>query len=138
MTKKTVSLAAITLLAAVVVWLLIALPTDRQLVATDSTHENIQYLTVDAPELKEGRQLRFAAYDADCGTVQLCFAVKKGDRAFWQAKDLAITVSGTTAEKWEHLTHSTWKRDYFSILLAGVAPDAQITFTYGGQTITIQ
>ena len=138
MTKKTVSLAAITLLAAVVVWLLIALPTDRQLIATDSTHDNVEYLRADSTKLDAGRRLRFAANDPDCGTVQLCFSLKKGDRAFWQGKDLAITVNGTAVEKWEHLTHSTWKRDYFSILLAGVAPDAQITFTYGGQTITIQ
>ena len=136
--KKAIFLAATAVLAAVVVWLLIALPADRQLIATDSTHDNVEYLRADNTKLDAGRRLRFAAYDPDCGMVQLCFAVKKGDRALGQGEDLAITVNGTAVETWSHFTHSTWKQDYFNVLLAGVAPDAQITFTYGGQTITIQ
>ena len=136
--KKVIFLASAAVLMVVVVWLVIALPTDRQLIATDSTHENIQYLSVDAPELKEGRQLRFAAYDPDCGMVQLCFAVQKSDRAFWQGKDLTITVNGAAVETWSLFTHSTWKQVYFNFLLEDVAPGAQITFTYDGQTITIE
>ena len=133
--KKAMFLAA---MAALVLCLLLALPTDRKLLATDSTHENNQYLSADAPTLGQQRRLRFAVYDPDCGMVQLCFAVKKGDRAFWQGEDLAITVNGAAVETWSHFTHSTWKRDYCSILLVDVAPGAQITFTYDGQTITIE
>ena len=138
MKKKAVFLAVMAVLAAAAVWLLAALPADRQLIATDSTHDNIQYLSVDAPDMKEGRRLRFAAYDPDCGTVQLCFSVKKGDRALGQGEDLAITVNGTAVETWSHFTHSTWKRDYVNVLLADVEGGAQITFTCDGQTITIQ
>lgn len=138
MKKKAVFLTVMALLAAAAVWLLIALPTDRQLIATASTHDNIQYLTADAPKLEGGRRLRFAVYDADCGTVQLCFSVKKNDRALRQGKDITIAVNGTVLETWKHFTHSTWKRDYFNFLLENVAPGAQITFTYHGQTITIE
>ena len=136
--KKVIFLAAAAVFMVVVVWLVIALPTDRQLIATDSTHDNVEYMRADNTKLDAGRRLRFAAYDPDCGMVQLCFAVKKGDRAFWQAKDLAITVNGTAVETWSHFTHSTWKQDYFNILLADVESGAQITFTYDGQTITIK
>ena len=137
MKKKAVFLAVMAVLAAAAVWLL-ALPTDRQLIATDSTHDNVEYLRADSTKLDAGRRLRFAAYDPDCGTVQLCFSVKKGDRALGQGEDLAITVNGTAVETWSHFTRSTWKRDYVNILLADVEGGAQITFTYDGQTITIQ
>lgn len=135
MKKKAILLAAMAALAAV--WLLIALPTDRQLIATDSTHDNIEYLTADAPKLEGGRQLRFAAYDADCGMVQLCFSVKTNDRALRQGKDIAVAVDGAALETWKFFTHTTWKRTYHNFLLENVAPGAQITFTYDGQTITI-
>ena len=135
--KKNAFLPAIIVLA-VVVWLLIALPTDRQLIATASTHENIQYLSADVPKLEENRQLRFAAYDADCGMVQLCFSVKKNDRALRQGKDIAVAVDGAALETWKFFTHTTWKRTYHNFLLENVAPGAQITFTYHGQTITIE
>ena len=137
MKKKAVFLAVMAVLAAAAVWLL-ALPTDRQLIATDSTHDNVEYLRADSTKLDAGRRLRFAAYDPDCGTVQLCFSVKKGDRALGQGEDLAITVNGTAVETWSHFTHSTWKQDYFNVLLADVEGGAQITFTCDGQTITIQ
>ena len=136
--KKAIFLAVAAVLMVVVVWLVIALPTDRQLIATDSTHDNVEYLRADSTKLDAGRRLRFAAYDPDCGMVQLCFSVKKGDRALWQGKDLAITVNGTAVETWSHFTHSTWKQDYFNTLLADVESGAQITFTYDGQTITIE
>lgn len=136
MKKKAILLAAMAALAAV--WLLIALPTDRQLIATDSTHDNIEYLTADAPKLEGGRQLRFAAYDADCGMVQLCFSVKTNDRALRQGKDIAVAVDGAALETWKFFTHTTWKRTYHNFLLENVAPGAQITFTYDGQTITIE
>ena len=135
--RKPILLAAAAMLA-LVMCLAIILPMDRQLIATASTHDNIQSLTADAPKLEGGRRLRFAAYDADCGMVQLCFSVKKNDHALWKGKDIAITVNGTTVETWNHFTHSTWKRDYFNFLLENVAPGAQITFTYHGQTITIE
>ena len=138
MKKKAVFLTVMALLAAAAVWLLIALPTDRQLIATASTHDNIQYLTADAPKLEGGRRLRFAAYDADCGTVQLCFSVKKNDRALRQGKDIAVAVDGAALETWKFFTHTTWKRTYHNFLLENVAPGAQITFTYHGQTITIE
>jgi hypothetical protein len=138
MKKKAVFLTAMALLAAAAVWLLIALPTDRQLIATASTHDNIQYLTADAPKLEGGRRLRFAAYDADCGTVQLCFSVKKNDRALRQGKDIAVALDGAALETWKFFTHTTWKRTYHNFLLENVAPGAQITFTYHGQTITIE
>ena len=136
MKKKAILLAAMAALAAV--WLLIALPTDRQLIATDSTHDNIEYLTADAPKLEGGRQLRFAAYDADCGMVQLCFSVKTNDRALRQGKDIAVAVDGAALETWKFFTHTTWKRTYHNFLLENVAPGAQITFTYDGQTITME
>ena len=136
--KKAIFLAAAAVLMVVVVWLVIALPTDRQLIATASTHDNIQYLTADAPKLEGGRRLRFAAYDADCGTVQLCFSVKKNDRALRQGKDIAVAVDGAALETWKFFTHTTWKRTYHNFLLENVAPGAQITFTYHGQTITIE
>ena len=136
--KKAIFLAAAAVLMVVVVWLVIALPTDRQLIATDSTHDNVEYLRADNTKLDAGRRLRFAAYDPACGMVQLCFSLKKGDRAFWQGKDLAITVNGTAVETWSHFTHATWKQDYFNVLLADVESGAQITFTYDGQTITIE
>ena len=136
MKKKAILLAAMAALAAV--WLLIALPTDRQLIATVSTHDNIEYLTADAPKLEGGRQLRFAAYDADCGMVQLCFSVKTNDRALRQGKDIAVAVDGAALETWKFFTHTTWKRTYHNFLLENVAPGAQITFTYDGQTITIE
>ena len=136
MKKKAILLAAMAALAAV--WLLIALPTDRQLIATDSTHDNIEYPTADAPKLEGGRQLRFAAYDADCGMVQLCFSVKTNDRALRQGKDIAVAVDGAALETWKFFTHTTWKRTYHNFLLENVAPGAQITFTYDGQTITIE
>jgi len=135
--KRAIFLAAAAVLMVVAVWLLIALPADRQLIATDSTHDNIQYLSVDAPDLKEGRRLRFAAYDPDCDMVQLCFSVQKGDKALGQGEDIAIAVDGAALETWKHFTHSTWKRVYYNFLLENVAPGAQITFTYDGQTITI-
>ena len=138
MKKKAVFLTVMALLAAAAVWLLIALPTDRQLIATASTHDNIQYLTADAPKLEGGRRLRFAAYDADCGTVQLCFSVKKNDRALRQGKDIAVAVDGAALETWKFFTHTTWKRTYHNFLLENVAPGAQITFTYHGQPITIE
>ena len=138
MKKKAVFLTVMALLAAAAVWLLIALPTDRQLIATASTHDNIQYLTADAPKLEGGRRLRFAAYDADCGMVQLCFSVKKNDRALRQGKDIAVAVDGAALETWKFFTHTTWKRTYHNFLLENVAPGAQITFTYHGQTITIE
>ena len=136
--KKAIFLAAAAVLMVVVVWLVIALPTDRQLIATASTHDNIQSLTADAPKLEGGRRLRFAAYDADCGMVQLCFSVKKNDRALRQGKDIAIAVDGAALETWKFFTHTTWKRTYHNFLLENVAPGAQITFTYHGQTITIE
>ena len=68
--RKSILLAAAAVLA-LVMWLAIVPPTNRQLIATDSTHENIQYLSADVLKLEGGRQLRFAAYDADCGMVQL-------------------------------------------------------------------
>ena len=136
MKKKAILLAAMAALAAV--WLLIALPTDRQLIATDSTHDNIEYLTADAPKLEGGRQLRLAAYYADCGMVQLCFSVKTNDRALRQGKDIAVAVDGAALETWKFFTHTTWKRTYHNFLLENVAPGAQITFTYDGQTITIE
>ena len=136
--KKAIFLAAAAVLMVVVVWLVIALPTDRQLIATDSAHDNVEYLRADSTKLDAGRRLRFAAYDPDCGMVQLCFAVQKGDRAFWQGEDLAIAVNGTAVETWSHFTHATWKQDYFNVLLADVERGAQITFTYDGQTITIE
>ena len=136
--KKAIFLAAAAVLMVVVVWLVIALPTDRQLIATDSTHDNIQSLTADAPKLEGGRRLRFAAYDADCGMVQLCFSVKKNDRALRQGKDITIAVDGAALETWKFFTHTTWKRTYHNFLLENVAPGAQITFTYHGQTITIE
>ena len=135
--KKTLFLPAIIVLVTVI-WLLVALPTDRQLIGTDSTHENIQYLTADDSKLEGDRRLRFAAYDDDCGMVQLCFSLKKNDRAFWQGKDIAITVNGVEVETWSFFTHSTWKRRYFNFLLENVEVGAQITFTYNGQTITIE
>lgn len=135
MKKKAILLAAI---AAVAVWMLIALPTDRQLISTASTHANIQYLTVDTPKLTGQHRLRFAAYDPDCDMVQLCFSVQKGDRALWQGKDITIAVNGTALETWKFFTHSTWKRDYFNFLLENVEPGAQITFTFDGQTMTIE
>ena len=135
--KRAIFLAAAAVLMVVAVWLLIALPADRQLIATDSTHDNIQYLSVDAPDLKEGRRLRFAAYDPDCDMVQLCFSVQKGDKALGQGEDIAIAVDGAALETWKYFTHSTWKRVYYNFLLENVAPSAQITFTYDGQTITI-
>ena len=138
MKKKAVFLTVMALLAAAAVWLLIALPTDRQLIATASTHDNIQSLTADAPKLEGGRRLRFAAYDADCGMVQLCFSVKKNDRALRQGKDIAVAVDGAALETWKFFTHTTWKRTYHNFLLENVAPGAQITFTYHGQTITIE
>ena len=138
MKKKAVFLTVMALLAAAAVWLLIALPTDRQLIATASTHDNIQSLTADAPKLEGGRRLRFAAYDADCGMVQLCFSVKKNDRALRQGKDITIAVDGAALETWKFFTHTTWKRTYHNFLLENVAPGAQITFTYHGQTITIE
>ena len=138
MKKKAIFLTVMALLAAAAVWLLIALPTDRQLIATASTHDNIQSLTADAPKLEGGRRLRFAAYDADCGTVQLCFSVKKNDRALRQGKDIAVAVDGAALETWKFFTHTTWKRTYHNFLLENVAPGAQITFTYHGQTITIE
>ena len=138
MKKKAVFLTVMALLAAAAVWLLIALPTDRQLIATDSTHDSIQSLTADAPKLEGGRRLRFAAYDADCGMVQLCFSVKKNDRALRQGKDITIAVDGAALETWKFFTHTTWKRTYHNFLLENVAPGAQITFTYHGQTITIE
>ena len=136
--KKAIFLAAAAVLMVVVVWLVIALPTDRQLIATASTHDNIQSLTADAPKLEGGRRLRFAAYDADCGMVQLCFSVKKNDRALRQGKDIAVAVDGAALETWKFFTHTTWKRTYHNFLLENVAPGAQITFTYHGQTITIE
>ena len=136
--KKAIFLVAAAVLMVVVVWLVIALPTDRQLIATDSTHDNIQSLTADAPKLEGGRRLRFAAYDADCGMVQLCFSVKKNDRALRQGKDIAVAVDGAALETWKFFTHTTWKRTYHNFLLENVAPGAQITFTYHGQTITIE
>lgn len=135
--KRAIFLAAAAVLMVVAVWLLIALPADRQLIAMDSTHDNIQYLSVDAPDLKEGRRLRFAAYDPDCDMVQLCFSVQKGDKALGQGEDIAIAVDGAALETWKYFTHSTWKRVYYNFLLENVAPGAQITFTYDGQTITI-
>ena len=138
MKKKAIFLTVMALLAAAAVWLLIALPTDRQLIATASTHDNIQSLTADAPKLEGGRRLRFAAYDADCGMVQLCFSVKKNDRALRQGKDIAVAVDGAALETWKFFTHTTWKRTYHNFLLENVAPGAQITFTYHGQTITIE
>ena len=138
MKKKAVFLTVMALLAAAAVWLLIALPTDRQLIATASTHDNIQSLTADAPKLEGGRRLRFAAYDPDCGMVQLCFSVKKNDRALRQGKDITIAVDGAALETWKFFTHTTWKRTYHNFLLENVAPGAQITFTYHGQTITIE
>ena len=138
MKKKAILLAAMAALAAVIVGLLAVLPTDRQLIATESTHDNIQYLTADAPKLEGGRQLRFAAYDPDCGMVQLCFSVKTNDRALRQGKDIAIAVDGAALETWKFFTHTTWKRTYHNFLLENVAPGAQITFTYNGQTITIE
>ena len=136
--KKAIFLAAAAVLMVVVVWLVIALPTDRQLIATASTHDNIQSLTADAPKLEGGRRLRFAAYDADCGMVQLCFSVKKNDRALRQGKDIAVALDGAALETWKFFTHTTWKRTYHNFLLENVAPGAQITFTYHGQTITIE
>ena len=136
--KRAIFLAAAAVLMVVAVWLLIALPADRQLIATDSTHDNIQYLSVDAPDLKEGWRLRFAAYDPDCDMVQLCFSVQKGDKALGQGEDIAIAVDGAALETWKYFTHSTWKRVYYNFLLENVAPGAQITFTYDGQTITIE
>ena len=138
MKKKAIFLTVMALLAAAAVWLLIALPTDRQLIATASTHDNIQSLTADAPKLEGGRRLRFAAYDADCSMVQLCFSVKKNDRALRQGKDIAVAVDGAALETWKFFTHTTWKRTYHNFLLENVAPGAQITFTYHGQTITIE
>ena len=138
MKKKAILLAAMAALVAVIVGLLAVLPTDRQLIATESTHDNIQYLTADAPKLEGGRQLRFAAYDPDCGMVQLCFSVKTNDRALRQGKDITIAVDGAVLETWKYFTHSTWKRTYYNFLLENVVPGAQITFTYNGQTITIR
>ena len=134
MKKKAILLAAI---AAVAIWLLIALPTDRQLISTASTHANIRYLTVDTPKLTGQHRLRFAAYDPDCDMVQLCFSVQKGDKALGQGEDIAIAVDGAALETWKYFTHSTWKRVYYNFLLENVAPGAQITFTYDGQTIII-
>ena len=135
--RKPILLVAAAMLA-LVMCLAIILPMDRQLIATASTHDNIQYLTADAPKLEGGRRLRFAAYDADCGTVQLCFSVKKNDRALRQGKDIAVAVDGAALETWKFFTHTTWKRTYHNFLLENVAPGAQITFTYHGQTITIE
>ena len=136
--KKAIFLAATAVLAAVVVWLVIVLPTDRQLIATDSTHDNIQSLSADSTKLDGGRRLQFAAYDPDCCMVQLCFSVKKGDRALKQGGDLSIAVNGTEEETWSYFTHSTWKQDYCNIFLADVESGAQITFTYDGKVITIE
>ena len=138
MKKKAVFLTVMALLAAAAVWLLIALPTDRQLIATASTHDNVEYLRADSTKLDAGRRLRFAAYDPDCGMVQLCFSVKKNDRALRQGKDIAVALDGAALETWKFFTHTTWKRTYHNFLLENVAPGAQITFTYHGQTITIE
>ena len=138
MKKKAILLAAAAVLMVVVVWLVIALPMDRQLIATDSTHDNVEYLRADSAKLDAGRRLRFAAYDPDCDMVQLCFAVQKGDKALGQGEDIAIAVDGAALKTWKYFTHSTWKRVYYNFLLENVAPGAQITFTYDGQTITIE
>ena len=137
-TKRKPILVTVAVVLALVMCLAIILPTDRQLIATASTHENIQYLSADVLKLEGGRQLRFAAYDADCGMVQLCFSVKRNDDALRQGKDIAIAVNGAEVETWKFFTHSTWKRVYFNFLLEDVTPGAQITFTYNGQTITIE
>ena len=135
--RKSILLVAAAALV-LVMWLAIVLPTNRQLIGTESAHDNIQYLTADGSKLEGGRHLRFAAYDADCGMVQLCFSVKRNDNALRQGKDITITVNGTVLETWKYFTHSTWKRVYFNFLLEDVTPGAQITFTYNGQTITIE
>ena len=135
--RKSILLVAAAVLV-LVMWLAIVLPTNRQLIGTASAHDNIQYLTADDSKLEGGRHLRFATYDAGCDMVQLCFSVKRNDYALWQGKDITIAVNGTVLETWKHFTHSTWKRDYFNFLLEDVTPGAQITFTYNGQTITIE
>ena len=47
--KRAIFLAAAAVLMVVVVWLVIALPMDRQLIATDSAHDKVEYLRALTP-----------------------------------------------------------------------------------------
>ena len=125
--------------AFVALCLALVFPTDDQLLMTPSTHDKNRYLSIDDSKLAGSNVLRFAAYDADCGVVQLCFAVGKNVNQFdYVSDDLTLYINGEAVESFSQAAHTTWKRKYVMILIDEVDLDAQICLTYGGKTITIQ
>lgn len=137
--KRKIVLVAVVSALVAVLCLALVLPTNGQLIMTPSTHEHIQYLSIDSPKLDGNSVLRFAAYDADCGVVQLCFAVGKNVNQFHYVSDnLTLLVNGEPVQDFSQAAHTTWKRKYVMILIDEVKPDSSICLTYGGQTITIQ
>lgn len=136
--KHRILLVTSMLLIFLILYWTFVVPTDCQLVSTPSTHKNIYHLSADSAHLAGNRWLRFAVYDADCDVVQLCFSLKKGDRDLWDGEKIILTVDGEERGKYSMFAHTTWKRTYFSFLIEDVSEGSLITFTYNGQTISIE
>ncbi len=107
----------------------------RNLIMTPSTHNQVVFLETKNERLSSKYKVRFCLYDPECDYIQVCIKIPKDDRTLRSNPDkLTFLIDGRERPGYSHLTTTTWKGDYFIILIDQVPEFEKFECTYEGET----
>lgn len=105
---------------------------ERNLIMTDSTHENIVYLKMDNADFIPEHKVMFCIYDSDSHEIQLCLKEFSKDKRFFQFRPAAVEyyVDDRKIDSCSWLSQTEWWGKYDIVLLKNVSDFETIKCVY--------
>ena len=124
------------LLCIVVMWLLYLQFTEKKnLIATPSSHKQIVFLETKNERLSSKYKVYFCLYDKECDYIQICIKVPRNEEMLWQQLiTLEFYIDGEKRGDYAHLGDTTWKGEYFNVLLDNIPEFETLQILYEGNT----
>lgn len=124
------------LLCIVVVWLLYLQFTEKKnLIATPSSHKQVVFLETKNERLSSKYKVYFCLYDRECDYIQICIKVPRNEEMLWQQLlNLEFYIDDEKRGDYSHLGDTTWKGEYYMILLDNVPEFETLQILYEGNT----
>lgn len=113
-------------------------PTKEDLILTPSTHKEIQYVQVDSDKFGTKEKIHLALYDPECDCMEVCIAIPKSSDENELIKNMVVYIDGNQVEKYTHIKHTTWWKNYAIVLIEDVKEWNEMRLEYDGYVVEFQ